>query len=208
MWKKFVTVSFVCALAGCGGGSEDPNAFAFEDPNDAIAASFGLLVAIGGETETPFVDLPPSGTVNYQGLAGVSLEDGPVEDTFVGTFDLDANFATNTIAGSASDFVAIEQTGMGFDVVATGDVGGSLSISNGQILDNAGDAVFMADVTGDLQDGDRTVGISTMLDGEFFGPGAEYVTAESPMGATAQVVSTSSGASTPSLEVSLFGEAQ
>lgn len=208
MKKLVLSASMMAMLAACGGGGDEPNAFAFEDPNEAVDRFLGVLVAASDVPETNFVALQPLGTVSYQGLTTVSLDDGFEEQQMLGTFDLEANFAGDQITGSTSDFVGIEPVGSGGDVISTGEVSGTLSITNGTATDIAGAGGFDADIAGTLRDGGTTITIDTTLEGSFRGAAAEYVVAGSDSSATAEVVTVSSGASTQDLDVIILGERQ
>lgn len=146
--------------------------------------------------------------MTYQGIATIGVETGATSQTMVGTVDLDADFVGREIGGSMTDFVGAEPTGVGFQVVSTGDISGTLTITNGQIFDSAGETQFQSEIDGVLEDGGTRIGIDSTLGGQFFGPGAEFVFAESDAGALAEVTTESSGASTQDLNILLIGERQ
>lgn len=208
MLRNTLSLLAVAAVAGCGGSGTEPNAFAFDDPNDGLASILAITVSASGQTATPFADLPTTGTTNYQGLAAIGWDNGVEDGASLGTFDIDANFATNTLSGSVDDLVGIEPTGMGTQVASTGDIGGSLAISGGQIMDDGGDAAFTASIAGDLVDGTTMIGIDSMIEGGFAGPTAGIIVAQEVSGATAEVVTESNGAAVQDLSIVLLGEAQ
>lgn len=208
-------VSMVGLLAACGGGGagDEPNAFAFDDPNEAFLEGQRIGDEASAAGETPFVALAPIGSATYQGLAAVTVEDGVVERAMLGTVELEADFAGDDASGSVSDFVRIERVGMTSDFATVGPVDGALTISGADFVSDAGDATFTADIAGQLTtEGGASIDIDAPIEGELYGPNAEYFEAETLSGETAVVSSRISPsvvvADVQDLEIEIVAERQ
>lgn len=209
MKEPIFAISLVGLLAACGGGGDDPNSFAFDDPNDAFNEALRISAASSTAGDTPFVNLAPIGSATYQGVAGVTVDDGAVERIMLGTFDLEADFVGNDLSGSATDFVRVEQTGVGFELASLGPVDGTLSISNGDFTNDGGSAAYSADVNGRLTTaGGTTVDVGSPFEGELAGVGAEYIIGETATSETAIVTSPTGVATAEDFDFSIFGERQ
>lgn len=103
--------------------------------------------------------IPTSGSARYQGYVATDIAyAGVVSNAVIGNLTLDANFANDTISGSASNFVDI----------AGENYSGSLAVTSGvydRTLDPTTDFTIAADIRGTLTD---TGAVTYAVDGEMF----------------------------------------
>jgi len=160
----------MAALAGCG--PSGPRT----DEERAYQALFDETVALRGRyaaaVETPPGDLP-SGVQVYDGTAVINLAT-PTRSVLIGDAQLVAGFATNVVAGSASNFVSTVDGGK------VASYAGSLTIDAGSI-NTSRDFVVQGDVGGVLTGGGGAlpdvVEIDGRILGNFLGPNAEAIEA-------------------------------
>ena len=160
----------VLALSACGSGGGDgppPPAFPFTTYDDGVDSGIGIAGGLSGDG-TPVADLP-SGSARYDGLIFLDPEnsgsDVPGLDA-VGNLRLNADFDTNDLTGTATNFVREDDLALrGTLTVSDGTIGGPgggiagfTAAIDGTLAPNslntyAVDAAIVADFLGDDADG-------------------------------------------------------
>lgn len=158
--STMLATTAVLALAACGGGSSSVSNFQTLS-NDGIA----LLNKHQNATLTPVQNIP-IGNFNYSGVAAysaINTSDAALilnNALAVSSIDLNANFSTNSISGSLSNFVDIDNYSASGSVPLTGSISG-----NG--FTASGSAVLVSGFDG------SNAFTSANINGAFFGDQAE-----------------------------------
>jgi hypothetical protein len=164
--RAAVCVALVAGVAGC-------DEFTFDDPpttdEEAYLALQAETVALRDETGllsvTDAVDLPTTGTAQYDGTALIALDapTGGTASELIGTAAIIADFANATVSGQADGFYGSVDGG---EVTA---FAGQIFLSQGAIdASGTGDQIG-ADVNGTLQGGGDTVVLGGQVAGNFLG---------------------------------------
>jgi len=152
-------------LAGCAGGAVDgpvipaPDYQSYQDEFDALTTNWN------GVAVTAPSSLPISGGATYTGVMRLEVETAAGGLEMNGALALQVNFASDSLGGSAGNFV--DQN----DALQTG----SLTISGGVIDRGANTAVdytYGANIGGTLDGAAGNFVIQGDLSGDFLGPGA------------------------------------
>lgn len=157
--KTALPLIVASTLAACGGSStssgSSPSA-SFSEIADEARDFFEEL-----ET-TPFTSpttLPSSGSATYDGVIGANLDNG---SAVAGDLELIANFGSDSISGSASNFFDDQENSLG----------GSLAISD-SFLDRTAntdiDYTFGASLAGTLTSDDGDAVVDAIILGDFLG---------------------------------------
>lgn len=156
-------IFFCLLLAACGedsgGGGTTPPAIysAYQAQASALHATWASIAVTDPTT------LPVSGSAAFSGIMLLDTELGAGATSTAGALNLVANFATDSISGSADNFVDDA------DNLMTG----TLVISNG-VLDRTADTsieyTFSSLLAGILAGGGESFVISADLSGDFLGP--------------------------------------
>lgn len=159
----------VCTLSACGGGGQKANpAGSYEEhfaTFDAIESQFTTE-----EWEITLGDnIPTEETAAYDGVIYIGALDAEEElqAAYLGEMHLDANFSSDSVSGSASNFYDSGE----------GPLSGTLGITEGSI-DRMADPEttwqYTADLNGVLTDSnDVDLSINGFIAGDFYGPSAE-----------------------------------
>ncbi len=174
MNKTIATLPLLALLAACGGSNRPEvaaiSALPLEDINalaTSLTADYGDAFENGDYNGAG--DLPTEGSADYAGvigLGGTGLVTGDSDPITVGQLSVAVDFATNDIAGTASDFYDTEdetQNGGEMDLDAeidrtTGEFSGTL-------------VGAFVDLNGELPD----VPVDVDITGGFAGNGAEAI---------------------------------
>jgi len=157
--KLFASLPVLSLLAACGGGGTSAN-FATKGVQAAN------LVADYGSAPLTSIANMPSGTYNYTGVGGFVFgnrtnEYIATQALALGDVNLQANFTTNTISGSLTNFVDYN------NIPGAGQV----NLRNGVINGN----VFSADATGSVTENGIPLVVQADLVGGFYGNSANAV---------------------------------
>lgn len=182
--NRLQTAALLCAtcvsLSACSGGSDlvTSGAMGLSGPSATASSIFGatgepLVVSqtLSGEAlrqdvldgitaGTSSFTRPTVATASLRGMVGV----GDDTSLKMGKLTLNANFTSNTVTGSTSDFS--EFAGTGSARTKVGDLGGSLALNNGVISGSS----LSADLAGTLT-GATSTAISGQLVGGFLNSG-------------------------------------
>lgn len=161
--KMFLTAhiagGLMLGVAGCSGPTVQPP--------DVVPMTFQQQIDAGTDMydRSEFLpyslpaSIPTSGSARYQGFVATVIDYPGVDwNSVIGNLTLDANFANDTISGSASNFVDI----------AGENYSGSLAVTSGvydRTLDPVTDWTIAADIGGTLTD---TGAVTYAVDGEMF----------------------------------------
>ena len=157
--KLFASLPVLALLAACGGGGTSAN-FATKGVQAAN------LVADYGSAPLTNIANMPSGTYNYTGVGGFVFgnrtnEYIATQALALGDVKLQANFTTNRISGSLTNFVDYN------NIPGAGQV----NLRNGVINGN----VFSADATGSVTANGIPLVVQADLVGGFYGNSANAV---------------------------------
>ena len=157
--KLIASLPVLALLAACGGGGTSAN-FATKGVQAAN------LVADYGSAPLTSIANMPSGTYNYTGVGGFVFgnrtnEYIATQALALGDVNLQANFTTNTISGSLTNFVDYN------NIPGAGQV----NLRNGVINGN----VFSADATGSVTANGIPLVVQADLVGGFYGNSANAV---------------------------------
>lgn len=105
-FKVSVGVIVLAGLAGCGGSggsssSKGPSAPTYDQLQRQAEK---ISNDVRGSKDTPYRLLPARGTASYSGVAMLAVGDG--QGDALGRMTAKADFATDTLRGQATDFVA------------------------------------------------------------------------------------------------------
>lgn len=169
--KKIISngsmMTAVLTLTACGPElaelAQSPEFAALSEDADALRTEAEALFDSEGFSEP--ASLPMNTTATYTGFIGLDTDDVST----IGELELTADFGTDQISGSATNF-ASEDT----------NYSGSLTISNGTGIDrladlNNFDYTFDADIAGTLTGDGEDFVIGGLLEGDFIGNNQEYV---------------------------------
>ncbi len=164
--KTVVSFGLVVTLAACGGSSTGGGTNPSASFADIAAGGLALADEIATIPYTDPTTLPAQGSASYDGFIGVDVGNAA---TVAGDLTLNANFGSDQVSGSASNF---------FDE-AENAYGGTLDITQGTVdrgADTRFDFTFTADLTGDLTDTDGAViEVDADIEGDFTGTDYQYV---------------------------------
>lgn len=157
--KYLAILPALALLSACGGGGTSTNFVGFATKGVQAAN----LVADYGSAPLTSVANMPSGTYNYTGVGGFvfgnrSNEYIATQALALGDVNLQANFTTNTISGSLTNFVDYN------NIPGAGQV----NLRNGVINGN----VFSADATGSVTNNGIPLVVQADLVGGFYGNSA------------------------------------
>ena len=168
--QKFILKTLMLLAFGlvgaCGGGSDDSGHINTTPPPPQLTyaeyeiASTGLHSTWDIVAVTDPSTLPISGSADFAGVVRLDVENGTGEVSMDGALTLQADFATSTIAGDASQFVDENEA------LYSGD----LTLSNGVIdrgADTSVDYTFNGNLDGSLTGAGETYVITTDLSGDF-----------------------------------------
>ena len=164
MARKYVLISCCILLAACSTKETTPYTMAA----DGFAGMAGSFVAAGYEVTAP-EDIPPdtAPAATYDGYIVLDASSIWLRESYAGEMTLEAQFAADTVTGSASNLY--DSSGRA--------VGGSLVISDGMIersVAPSGGGQITGDLDGVLTDADGVVlTVDSMLTGDFYGPDGE-----------------------------------
>jgi hypothetical protein len=160
--KVAVALGLATSLSGC-----------LSDDNtdvDVVSMARTLLTEVDadGVASLAFADIDPSSTATMTGVIGARFsESGPVGDGtdvgFAGEMSMVANFTDSTVTGSTSNLGVYEyssgclELGECEDTTKLSSLDGDLTLTNGLIVDNDGDAGFEGELQG-LVNGDFPLG--------------------------------------------------
>ncbi len=168
--KSSAFIITLAGLAGCAGAPE-PFAFAtsyatFEALEMEFAAQTVALVDEDGDLTDPEdistvadFDAAPSGTVTYNGAILASEED--LGGTMIGQLQLDVAFDTNSLTGTAGNFIHDE------DGVYVGLLTGNSTFTDSVVVDNN----FTMTLSGALSNGGSAYDTDLALQGNFLNDG-------------------------------------
>ncbi len=139
-------------------------------PAGQVAAASWMTDCTASLEPTSFAALP-GGSASYSGyVTGQFAPAAGSTDTLVGDAVLTVAFgaASNAVSGTLGNFTAS----------SGGALGGTLSVSSGPLIDNAGKAVFFASISGTLTGygGSDTVTFATGGGGGLLGDAAQGIT--------------------------------
>lgn len=164
MARKFMLVSCCVLVAACSSRETTPYTVA-EDGYASIRNSF---ISEGYGVTAP-EDIPPdtAPSATYDGYILLDASSIWLRESYAGEMTLEAQFASDTVTGSASNLY--DSSGRA--------VAGSLAISGGQIDRSAAPASggqITGGLDGVLSDADGVVlTVDSTLTGDFYGPDAE-----------------------------------
>ena len=150
--QTMLTGLMAAALAGCGGGGDDRE---FPDVERDVLEMFDDISSLG---ISPVLFLPTSGTAEYEGYMGAADTSGAI----IGDLQLTADFGTDSISGTAKNFIDDENT----------EYSGKLRISNGGIFRTADPATewqIEADVNGILSTDEASTSVNAVMLADFYG---------------------------------------
>ncbi len=159
-WPLMVAVFLAgCSDSGQEGAVETSPPAGYAAYEAQIAA---LQAAWGGVTVTDPATLPLSGSARYEGVLRLDSETAAGNVLLDGALVLDVAFASDSLSGSAGDFIS------------QGEVpyGGTLTIANGvidRLADTSAGYTFLADLTGALTGEGETLNYAITLNGDFLG---------------------------------------
>ncbi|MGR3342331.1 MAG: hypothetical protein ACU0DI_03755 [Paracoccaceae bacterium] len=159
MSRNFLACLSAGACGGDGGGGTTPPV----DYTSYQAQSAALHAIWDAVAVTDPATLPAGGSASYTGVMRLDAQLGAGSTSMAGALNLVANFAADSISGSANNF---------YDD-ADNSMTGSLVISNG-VLDRAANTAieytFSSVLAGTLAGGGENFVISADLSGDFLGP--------------------------------------
>lgn len=159
----------VMACGGGGGGTASPQLI--QDSLNIANETQDILDRIDPLPNTVGANVPTSGSATYSGtLGGVAMLPSGIGDpaTFLGNADVTANFATNTMSGSARDFIG-----------TTGGLNSQLTRYSGTVAITSGDfgganrSDVTANASGSLTSTGGTFSFDGPIEGDFVGANAE-----------------------------------
>ena len=160
MFKKTLIVMTTLSLAACSGGNGGNGG----DEDLVFGAEFDQRLADAPVTLTENL---PAGSADFNGVFDVAVGtdiDNP-QSGARGAASLSADFTTNTLSGSASDFV--DQNG---DAIA-----GTVNFDNGIIDGDQTNAVFTTGTSGSIALDTGDTAFDQELTGAFFGDEGEII---------------------------------
>ncbi|MEJ6401894.1 hypothetical protein [Yoonia sp. 2307UL14-13] len=153
------------ACMGGGGGGGDVS-----QPQTEIEMLRGeadrLRSAFGANSPTPSINIPPSGSVMYEGIATLGFfTESARGDGIGGDMMLDVDFAENGVTGQIDNFYSRD-----------GDAReGQLALTNGQVVRVSDGALITADVAGNVDIVAGPKDLDGTLTGVFVGENVDYV---------------------------------
>jgi hypothetical protein len=158
-------------LVGCG--STTPLS-----PIDQYGVYYDQYTAIDAQNTsanfTPENAMPSSGSVAYDGVSFVTYTANGEETGLLGDATIRANFGTDTMTGSFTNFVGGPNIGTSTEEVSA--FGGDLSMTGEIGTVTAGcNACFAGQMSGTLTGSGDTIRINSPILGGFFGAGHELI---------------------------------
>ncbi len=162
-WRAW-PVLVMAFLAGCSDSGQEG---AVETSPPAGYAAYeaemaGLQATWGGVAVTDPATLPLSGSARYDGVLRLDSETAAGNVLLDGALQLDVAFASDSLSGSAGNFVS--QAEVPYD--------GILTIANGvidRLADTSTSYTILADLSGALTGGGETLNYAITLNGDFLG---------------------------------------
>jgi hypothetical protein len=153
--KLSIILAGTCVLAACGGGGGGAASL-----EDQMNTGEELIERFGDADRTAVDDMPMTGTATYDGVAELRTNEASVG----ADLELVADFEASSVDGTFDNFNDPE----GFEI------GGSVSVSDGQIVGNS----LAGDLDGQLTVEGEDVGVTGAIFGEFVGENAEGIRGE------------------------------